>query len=55
MESRWSDSEARALASRYAGVREEVALRNVERHAFQDLDALASAREVLVDIRNVDE
>ena len=35
--------------------RQEVALRDVEVDALQDVDALAAAREVLVNVANLDE
>ena len=35
--------------------RQKVALRNIEVHAFEHFDALAAAREVFVDVSDVDE
>ena len=48
--------EQRRLArARRSHQREEIALRNLEVHALQHVDALAAAREVLVDAVDLDE
>src|SRR5688572_11416435 len=48
--------EQRGLAgTRRAHQGQEIALRNVERHALEHVDALAAAREVFVDAVDLDE